>query len=288
MMSIFRARPPTSRRTGVTKVLNCRTTSTTRRCLVCRMKSYRRHNTGGAYIACRTRSTRQKSRNKICVSTSGQGPPDLAVDKARALALVSVSRETEARLDVFVDVLMRWQSKLNLVAPSTLPELWTRHVADSLQLLALAPEARVWADFGSGGGFPGLPIACALAGVGGAKIHLIESNGKKAAFLRAAVKATAVPAIVHHMRVEKFGESCAETVQVVTARAVAPLKTLCVQAFPFIAAGAIGLFPKGQDVASELTDAAKYWRLQASRVPSRTSPDGSIVVIRALDPLRES
>ena len=113
----------------------------------------------------------------------------------------------------------------------------------------------------------------------GAKIHLIESNGKKAAFLRAAVKATAVPAIVHHMRVEKFGESCAETVQVVTARAVAPLKTLCVQAFPFIAAGAIGLFPKGQDVASELTDAAKYWRLQASRVPSRTSPDGSIVVI---------
>ena len=141
------------------------------------------------------------------MSKSGQGAPDLAVDKARALALVSVSRETEALLDVFVDVLMRWQSKLNLVAPSTLPELWTRHVADSLQLLALAPEARVWADFGSGGGFPGLPIACALAGVGGAKIHLVESNGKKAAFLRAAVKATAVPGIVHHMRVEKFGES---------------------------------------------------------------------------------
>ena len=218
------------------------------------------------------------------MSKSGQGTPDLAVDKARALALVSVSRETEARLDVFVDVLMRWQSKLNLVAPSTLPKLWTRHVADSLQLLALAPEARVWADFGSGGGFPGLPIACALAGVGGAKIHLIESNGKKAAFLRAAVKATAVPAIVHHMRVEKFGESCAETVQVVTARAVAPLKTLCVQAFPFIAAGAIGLFPKGQDVASELTDAAKYWNIEATTVASKTSHEGCIVIVRSLTP----
>ena len=216
------------------------------------------------------------------MSKSGQGAPDLAVDKARALALVSVSRETEARLDVFVDVLMRWQSKLNLVAPSTLPELWTRHVADSLQLLALAPEARVWADFGSGGGFPGLPIACALAGVGGAKIHLVESNGKKAAFLRAAVKATAVPGIVHHMRVEKFGESCAETIQVVTARAVAPLKTLCVQAFPFISAGAIGLFPKGQDVAAELTEASKSWKIDAELVPSKTDPNGRIVVVRRL------
>ena len=222
------------------------------------------------------------------MNKSGQGTRDLGDDKARALALVPVSRETEARLDIFVDALLRWQCKINLVAPSTLPELWTRHIADSLQLLALAPQARVWADFGSGGGFPGMPIACALAGQTGAQVHLIESNGKKAAFLRAAVRATAVPAIVHQERIEKFGESCAETVQVVAARALAPLKTLCVQAFPFVAKGAIALFQKGQDVEAELTDAAKYWRLQASRVPSRTSPDGSIVVIRALESLRES
>jgi 16S rRNA (guanine527-N7)-methyltransferase len=222
------------------------------------------------------------------VSKSGQGIRDLDNDKARALALVPVSRETEARLDTFVDALLRWQSKINLVAPSTLPELWTRHVADSLQLLALAPQARVWADLGSGGGFPGMPIACALAGQAGAKVHLIESNGKKAAFLRAAITATAAPAVVHQQRIEKFGETCTEAVEVVTARALAPLKTLCVQAFPFVAKGAIALFPKGQDVEAELTDAAKYWRIQASRVPSRTSPDGSVVVIRALDSLRES
>ena len=212
----------------------------------------------------------------------GQWTRDLGDDKARALALVSVSRETEARLDILVDALLRWQSKVNLVAPSTLPELWTRHIADSLQLLALAPQARVWADLGSGGGFPGMPIACALAEQTGAKVHLVESNGKKAAFLRAAVRATAAPAVVHQERIEKFGETCAEAVQVVTARALAPLKTLCVQAFPFVAKGAIAMFPKGQDVEAELTDAAKYWRLQASRVPSRTSPDGSVVVIRDL------
>ena len=222
------------------------------------------------------------------MSESGQGIRDLGDDKARALALVPVSRETEARLDIFVDALLRWQTKVNLVAPSTLPELWTRHIADSLQLLALAPQARVWVDLGSGGGFPGIPIACALAGQAGAQVHLIESNGKKAAFLRAAVRAAAVPALVHPVRIEKFGETCAEAVQVVTARALAPLKTLCVQAFPFVAKGAIALFPKGQDVEAELTDAAKYWRLQASRVPSRTSPDGSVVVIRALKSLRKS
>jgi 16S rRNA (guanine527-N7)-methyltransferase len=220
------------------------------------------------------------------VNKSGQGTPDLGDDKERALALVSVSRETEARLDIFVDALLRWQSKLNLVAPSTLPELWTRHIADSLQLLALAPQARVWADLGSGGGFPGMPIACALAGQTGAKVYLIESNGKKAAFLRAAVRATAAPAVVHQQRIEKFGETCAEAVQVVTARALAPLKTLCVQAFPFVAKGAIALFPKGQDVEAELTDAAKYWRLEASRVPSRTCPESSIVIVRGLTPAK--
>ncbi len=88
-----------------------------------------------------------------------------------------------------------WQSKLNLVASSTLHELWTRHIADSLQLLPLAVEARVWVAFGSGGGFPGVPIACALAGQPGVKVHLIESNGKKAAFLREAVRVTGVPAV---------------------------------------------------------------------------------------------
>jgi 16S rRNA (guanine527-N7)-methyltransferase len=214
------------------------------------------------------------------VTRNGQGARDLNADKARALALTPVSRETEKRLDRFVEVLLHWQGKLNLVAPSTLQELWTRHIADSLQLLALAPEARIWVDLGSGGGFPGLPIA--LAGPAGTMVHLIESNGKKAAFLREAVRATGAGAVIHQMRAETFGETCAENVHAVTARALAPLKTLCKQAFPLIDRGAIGLFPKGQDVDAELTDAAKYWRLEASKVPSKTAPKSSIVVIHSL------
>jgi 16S rRNA (guanine527-N7)-methyltransferase len=216
------------------------------------------------------------------VSKRGQGAFDLAADKARALKLTPVSRETEQHLDLFVDALLLWQRTTNLVATSTLAHLWTRHIADSLQLIALAPQARVWVDFGSGGGFPGIPIACVLAHEPGAMIHLIESNGKKAAFLREVVRITGVPAKIHQQRVEKFGESCEEAVHVVTARALAPLKTLFDQAFPLLARGAIGLFLKGQDVDAELTEAAKYWSIEASKVPSRTSPDGCIVVLRGL------
>ncbi len=197
---------------------------------------------------------------------SGQGALDLASDKKRALALTPVSRETEQRLITFVETLLLWQNRFNLVAASTLPVIWTRHIADSLQLLPLAPGAKVWVDFGSGAGFPGIPIACALADKPGAMVHLVESVGKKANFLREVVGKLGLPAKVHQVRAEKFGESCAETVDVVTARALAPLKVLCDQAFPLIAQGAVGLFPKGQDVASELTEAAKYWRLQASTV----------------------
>lgn len=222
------------------------------------------------------------------MSKRGQGTFNLDADKARALTLFPVSRETEMRLDTYVNVFLLWQSKLNLVASSTLHELWTRHIADSLQLLPLVPEAHVWVDLGSGGGFPGIPIACALADQPGAKVHLIESNGKKAAFLREAVRATGAAAVVHQERAEKFGESCAETVHAVTARALAPLKILCDLAFPLISRGAVGLFPKGQDIDAELTDAAKYWKLEAAKVPSKTSPESLIVVIRSLKPLRSA
>jgi 16S rRNA (guanine527-N7)-methyltransferase len=214
---------------------------------------------------------------------SGQGVVDLSDDRARALALTVVSRETTVRLDRFVALLLAWQQKTNLIAPSTIPHLWTRHVADSLQLLDHAPpEARVWVDFGSGGGFPAIPVACALAETPGAQVHLVESNGKKAAFLREAARVTGVPAHIHQQRVEDFGDSYGETVHVVSARALAPLKTLCDQAFPLIARGAIGLFPKGQDVDVELTEAAKCWNIQADKQPSKTSPEGCIVVIHSL------
>src|ERR1700677_4441152 len=109
-----------------------------------------------------------------------------AADKAAALKLTPVSRETEGRLQRYVDLLLDWQAKTNLVAPSTLPNLWTRHISDSLQLMALAPSARNWADLGSGGGFPGVVLACALADISATMVHLVERNAKKAAFLREA------------------------------------------------------------------------------------------------------
>jgi 16S rRNA (guanine527-N7)-methyltransferase len=222
------------------------------------------------------------------VSKRGQGALDLAADKAHALKLTPVSRETEKRLDIFVDALLLWQKTTNLVASSTLARLWTRHIADSLQLIPLAPRARIWVDLGSGAGFPGMPVACALADMPGTKVHLIESNAKKAAFLREAVRITGVPAAVHQVRAENFGESCNETVHAVTARALSPLKSLCHQAFPRIARGAIGLFPKGQDVGAELTEAAKYWIIEATRVPSKTAPEGCVVVISGLHARRRS
>jgi len=209
---------------------------------------------------------------------------NLDADKARALKLTPVSRETLSRLDKFVELLLLWQQNQNLIGSSTVPLIWSRHVADSLQLIDLAPDALAWADFGSGAGFPGIPIACALAGKPGAKIHLVESVAKKAAFLREAVRVTGIPALVHHERAEKFGESCAEPVHAVTARAVSRLKVLCDQAFPLIKRGALGIFPKGQDVDAELTEAAKYWTIEAAKVPSKTSQQGCIVVVTRLEP----
>jgi 16S rRNA (guanine527-N7)-methyltransferase len=213
-----------------------------------------------------------------------ESPADLSADRATALALTPVSRETAARLDRFVAVLLDWQRRMNLIAASTEPTVWTRHVADSLQLLPLAPQARVWADLGSGGGFPGLVIACALADASGARVHLFESSGKKAAFLRKAVRATGAPAIVHAVKIEDFAEKPPEPIEIVTARALAPLPELLALAYPLLKKGVVGLFPKGQDVAAELTEAAKCWNIQASLTPSRTNPKAQIVVVRGIEP----
>ena len=203
---------------------------------------------------------------------------DLVADRQRALALVPVSRETAARLDCFVALLLQWQAKTNLIAPSTIGEIWTRHIADSLQLLALAPQAKFWVDLGTGAGFPGVVIACALAEQADAVVHLVESNQKKAAFLREAVRLTVAPAKVHAGRIEEFVTS--DHVDVVTARALTQLKNVLALAEPLLKTGALGLFLKGQDVEAELTEASKYWTIAATLVPSKTSPAGRVVVIR--------
>jgi 16S rRNA (guanine527-N7)-methyltransferase len=212
---------------------------------------------------------------------------ELAEDRALAQTLVPVSRETLARLDRLIELLLPVAAHTNLIARSTIPQLWTRHIADSLQLLPLAPNAKTWVDLGSGAGFPGLVIACALADQPGARVHLVESVQKKAAFLRETAQQLQVPAIVHAVRIEVIGKNTNIKADVVTARALAPLDQLLTLAHPLLRSGAIGLFPKGQDVEGELTQASKSWNIEASLVPSQTNALSRIVVVKALAPLRK-
>jgi 16S rRNA (guanine527-N7)-methyltransferase len=208
---------------------------------------------------------------------------DLSADRMRALALTSVSRETIARLDAFVACLLRACQTTNLIAASTVPQIWTRHVADSLQLLPLAPNANVWIDLGSGAGFPGLVIACVLAERSGAVVHLVESTRKKCAFLREAIAATGAPAIVHCERIEDFARNATDHADVITARALAPMPTLLGYVQPLLKTGAQALLLKGQDVEAELTEAAKYWNIESALVASKTSASGKIVIIRGVE-----
>lgn len=208
-----------------------------------------------------------------------------ASDKAKALSLIPVSRETEARLDRFVELLLRWQGKTNLVASSTLPHIWTRHIADSLQLLALAPAAKVWVDLGSGGGFPGVALACALAETPGAMVHLIERNARKAAFLREALRVTSAPGLVHPAGIKDTVDSIPDRIDCVTARALAPLHQLIGFAEPLVRRGAKAFFLKGQDVEAELTEATKYWNIAPHLYPSLTGARGWIVELDRIERL---
>ena len=209
--------------------------------------------------------------------------PISAADKAAALTLTPVSRETEARLDRYVDLLLEWQAKTNLVAPSTLPNLWTRHIADSLQLLALAPAAKVWIDLGSGGGFPGVVLACALAETPGTIVHLVERNAKKAAFLREALRVTSTPGMVHLADIGDTVDRITGRVDCVTARAVAPLNQLIGLVEPLVGKGARALFLKGQDVEAELTEATKCWKITPHLHSSRTGGGGWIVELDQIE-----
>jgi 16S rRNA (guanine527-N7)-methyltransferase len=214
----------------------------------------------------------------------GEAPTGPAAsDKAAALALTPVSRETAARLDRFVDLLMEWQTKTNLVAPSTLANLWTRHISDSLQLMVIAPAAKTWADLGSGGGFPGVVLACALAETPGARVHLVERNAKKAAFLREALRITGSPGTVHLADIGDNVDRITGLVDCVTARAVAPLHQLLGFAEPLVRSGAKALFLKGQDVEAELTEATKYWNIGHTLHASRTGGQGWIVELDRIE-----
>lgn len=211
-----------------------------------------------------------------------KGAPAAGDDAARAAVERMVSRETLRRLDIIADLLRKWQKTINLVAPATLPDVWSRHIADSLQLINHVPaDAARWVDLGSGGGFPGLVVAAALAERPGAEIHLVESDTRKSAFLREAARAAELPASVHAQRIEQVSQALAPGTQVVSARALAPLPKLLELAEPFLAAGALGVFPKGRDAERELTEARKGWTLDCDLRASVSDREAQVLLVRS-------
>lgn len=204
-------------------------------------------------------------------------------DRQRALRLTPVSRETEERLATLVAELERWQAAKNLVSSTTLADVWTRHIADSLQLFNLASERERWLDLGSGGGFPGLVIGICLAERGVGQIDLVESNARKCAFLRHAARVTGARVKVHPARIEDVVGNFTGKVGVVTARALAPLTQLLDWCEELLRTGTLGLFPKGQHLDTELTDSARYWKIQATTVSSVTDDAARILMIRSAE-----
>lgn len=211
-----------------------------------------------------------------------RGPDDFA-------AAFDVSRETIARLQAYEALLRQWQKAVNLVAPGTLQAIWHRHFADSAQLLPLAPPGpRHWIDLGSGGGFPGLVIAILLAQSPSFRVTLIESDTRKAAFLREAARQTAVPTGVAvdvlSIRAESVRlEVNSSLPRVICARALAPLGKLLDLAAPLSPPGTTLLFCKGKGAAVEVQAAQMTWNFDCELVPSVTDSDGRIVVITKLE-----
>jgi 16S rRNA (guanine527-N7)-methyltransferase len=193
--------------------------------------------------------------------------------------LTGVSRETLARLQSYVDLLVAWNRRINLVGPRTIGDVWRRHILDSAQLRPfITPKSRVLIDLGSGAGLPGLILAI----LGIPEVHLVEADQRKCVFLREAARVTGTPVKLHAQRLENITGIRAD---VVTARAFAPLPNLLDQAESLIDTHSILLFLKGKTVGGELTEAAKRWKMRPTLHPSVSDPSGTVLrleqVIRA-------
>lgn len=199
-----------------------------------------------------------------------------------------VSRETFERLEAFEQTFRQWARQINMAAPSTLDSLWERHILDSAQILALAPPgATRWIDLGSGGGFPGAVIALLLADRTDVHVHLVESNGKKAAFLQTILARLAPSAQVHRVRIEE-AYPLTGAADIVTARALAPLGRLLALARPWLEAGARGIFHKGRDYSSEIEESRDQWRFDLIIHADKIDPQGRILEITALSRVGEA
>jgi 16S rRNA (guanine527-N7)-methyltransferase len=192
-----------------------------------------------------------------------------------------VSRETFDRLLRFEAQFQKWAQRINLAAPSTLPRLWSRHILDSAQLLKLAPTPLRWLDLGSGGGFPGAVVAILLRDRPGASVDLVESNAKKAAFLKTVLGESQAPARVHVTRIEAFSGGIG-TIEIVTARALAELRVLLDLSHPWLSTGARALFHKGRDYRREVEESRDAWQFDLVEHESAVDREGVILEISGL------
>ena len=199
--------------------------------------------------------------------------------REEALGLFPELKPIEAELEIYESLLRRWQAKINLVSAATLDEIWLRHFADSAQVHAAAPHVRRWADLGSGAGFPGLVTALLLKSTPDALVHLIESDQRKAGFLRAVSRETGAAAVIHAERIESVLPNMAE-IGGISARALAPLSRLVQLAEAPLEKGAIGVFLKGEEWRDELTAVEALGSLSCESADSRTRKGARVVVVK--------
>jgi 16S rRNA (guanine527-N7)-methyltransferase len=217
------------------------------------------------------------------MSDAAPEPPEVGAPEFGAEAFALKTGATSAQmhdLERFQALLGEWNDRMNLVGPTAMASYWLRHVYDSAQLLHVEPSALRWADIGAGAGFPGLILAILLKDRPGAQLHLIESMAKRVRFLTEVRDALALPATVHHGRAEETPAPVG--LQIITARACAPFPRLLGYTEHLFRKGAKGVFLKGRDVESELTEARRNWKFQAELLPSQSDPSGRIVRIERL------
>lgn len=196
----------------------------------------------------------------------------------------ALSPEITGKLHIYADMLNRWQPRINLVSRNSLLDLWHRHFRDSAQIAVFMEDIKdvpdIWLDVGSGAGFPGLVLAMMRSDRHNIPVHLIESDQRKAIFLREVIRATNAPALVHNQRVERLEkQDFAGAARLITARALAPLQEILDLTEKLGGANTKFLLLKGQDVDRELTLASKYRKMRFTKHPSRTDSEGVVLEI---------